>query len=173
MKTLKQMKTQMQSQSGFTFIEVLISITILSVGILGLLSSTGSVSINQRNADNFTEATMIASDRMEEIKGLATNEPSGGIYGFTYFVNDQTGGFLNGFATPNNNSRSLTDTVNGFTRITTVENYPSSIWGTESFVTPDAIHMVEAKVDVSFVGPSGSTKNVSLSTVLQGRQFIQ
>lgn len=173
MKIQKQIQTQMQSQSGFTFLEILVSITILSFGILGLLSTSHSVNLNQRNADSSTEATMIASDRMEEIKRLATNEPLGGIYGFSYFVSDQTGGFLNGWASPNDNNRNLTDTVNGFTRKTTVEVYPSSVWATEDFVSPGSIHMVEAKVEVSYVDPSGATKNVVLSTVLQRRQFIQ
>lgn len=173
MKVWKQMKTGMQSQSGFTFIEILIAITIFSVGILGLISSTGTVSLHQRNADNVTEATLLASDRMEEIKRLATNEPIGGNFGFTYFVDDQSGGFLDGWSAPNDNSRNLTDTVNGFNRTTTVEVYPPSVWGTEDFINPETIHMVEVVVGVSFVDPSGSTKNIVLSTVLQRRQFIQ
>lgn len=173
MRISNQMKTQMQSQSGFTFIEILLSIAIFSIGILGLMTTTSSVSLHQRSADEMTEATMIASDRLEEIKRLATNEPLGGTFGFSYFVNDQTGGFLNGFTTPNNFTRSLVETVGNFTRTTTVTVFPPPAWATESFLTPQTIHMVEAQVDVSWTGPTGNTKNIALNTVLQRRQFIQ
>jgi prepilin-type N-terminal cleavage/methylation domain-containing protein len=175
MKTLKQMKTQMQSQSGFTFIEILIAITVFSVGILGLITTTHTVSLNQRNADDTTEAAMIASDRMEEIKRLATNEPLGGIYGFTYVVDDQTGGFLNGFSAPNSYTRTLTDTIDIFSRTTQVMVFPpiSSVTTTENFTTPDNIHMIELHVSVSWTSPTGDSKNLDLNTILQRRQFIQ
>jgi len=172
MKIWKRLKTQVQSHSGFTLIEVLIAITILSVGILGLLSMSGSVSLHQRSADNMTEATMIASDRMEEIKRAATNEPLGGIYGFSYFVDD-TSGFLAGYSAPTDFRRTLTDTANGFTRTTTVTVYPTAAQATEDFTAPGTIHMVEAQVDVSYTNPTGATKNIVLNTVLQRRQFIQ
>ncbi len=172
MKIWKRLKTQVQSHSGFTLIEVLIAITILSVGILGLLSTSGAVSVNQRGADNMTKATMIASDRMEEIKRFATNEPLGGIYGFSYFVDD-TNGFLTGFSAPNNFRRTLTETVGNFSRTTTVTVFPPPAWATENFTIPQTIHLVEAQVDVSYTNPAGGTKNIVLSTVLQRRQFIQ
>lgn len=162
----------MQSHSGFTFLEVLVAITILSVGILGLLSSSGSVSVNQRSADNMTEATMIASDRMEEIKRFSTNEPLGGIYGFSYFVDD-TSGFLTGFSAPDDFERTLTETVGNFSRTTTVSVYPAAAQATENFTIPETIHLVEVQVDVSYTGPTGGTKNTVLSTVLQRRQFVQ
>ena len=171
-----QMKTQMQSQSGFTFIEILVAITIFSVAILGLISTTNTVSLHQRNADDATEATLIASDQMEQIKRLATNEPLGGIYGFEYFVNDQTGGFLANYnIRPNDYTRSIVETVNGFTRTTTVQVFPpiGPVTATENFITPDNIHMVEIHVDVSWISPTGGSKNMELFTVLQRRQFIQ
>ena len=164
----------MQSQSGFTFIEVMIAITIFSVGILGLMTTTHTVSHNQRNADSMTEATLIASDRMEEIKRLATNEPQGGSFGFDYFVNDQTGGFLASYSTPNDQTRTLTETLTGgYTRTTTVAVYPSTAWATEDFTAADTIHMVEVQVDVSYPSSTGATKSLQLNTVLQRRQFIQ
>ena len=180
MKLLNQMKTQMQSQAGFTFIEVMIAITIFSVGVLGLMTTTHTVSHSQRNADLITEATLIASDRMEEIKRKATNEPVGGIYGFSYFVDDQTGGFLNGWNAPSDFSRDITETntddsniLPGFTRKTTVTVYPASAQTTEDFLIPANIHMVEVLVEVSWTGTTGNSKNLLLNTVLQRRQFIQ
>lgn len=170
MKIGKRLKTQMQSHSGFTFIEVLVAITILSIGILGLLSTSGSVSLNQRGADNMTEATMIASDQMERIKSVATNEPLGGAFGFTYFVDD-TNGFLVGYSTPDNVTRTLTETVGNFSRTTTVTVYPNTAPANQNFITPLNIRMVEAQIDVSYTNPTGATKNMVLSTVLQRRQF--
>ena len=164
----------MQSQSGFTFIEVMIAMTIISVGILGLMTTTHTVSHNQRNADMMTEATLIAADRMEEIKRMATNEPVGGSFGFSYFVDDQTGGFLASYSTPADYRRTLTETLTGgYTRTTTVTVYPASAWATEDFTIPDTIHMVEVRVDVLYTTATGATKNMQLNTVLQRRQFIQ
>ncbi len=161
----------MQSHSGFTFIEVLVAITILSVGILGLLSTSGSVSLNQRGADNMTEATMIASDQMERIKSVASNEPLGGAFGFSYFVDD-TNGFLVGYSTPDTVTRTLTETVGGnFSRTTTVTVYPNTAPANQNFTTPLNIQMVETQIDVSYTNPTGATKNIVLSTVLQRRQF--
>lgn len=174
------MKAQLQSQSGFTFIEIMIAITIFSVGILGLMTTTHTVSHNQRNADVMTEATLVASDRMEAIKRVATNEPVGGLFGFAYFVNDQAGGFLNGFSAPDDFTRSITETNTddpnippGFNRITTVEVYPAAAQATEDFTVPDTIHMVEVVVNVTYPTSTGGTKNVQVNTVLQRRQFIQ
>lgn len=182
MKNCNQIKTQVQSQSGFTFIEVMIAITIFSVGVLGLMTSTHTVNHGQRNSDFVTEATLIASDRLEEVKRKATNEPVGGSYGFSYFVDDQPGGFLDltDWTAVNDNVREISENngddptiLPGFTRKTTVSVYPTSVWSDEDFVIPANIHMVEVLVEVTWTGTTGSTKNLLLNTVLQRRQFIQ
>jgi prepilin-type N-terminal cleavage/methylation domain-containing protein len=186
MKLLNQMKTQVQSQAGFTFIEVMIAISIFSIGVLGLMTSTHTVSHNQRNADFVTEATLVASDRLEEIKRKATNEPVGGSFGFDYFVDDQAGGFLDltktptAWTAPNDNQREIsegnTDDPNilpGFTRKTTVSVYPTSVWGSQDFIDPTNIRMVEVVVDVSWTGTTGQQKSLQLNSVLYRRQFIQ
>ncbi len=127
-----------------------------------------------------TEATLIASDQMEAIKRVSTNEPVGGVFGFEYFVNDQVGGYLASYSTPDNFTRILTETSAedpdlppGITRTTTVEVYPAAAQATEDFLMADNIHMVEVQVDVSWVSPTGTTKNIAVNTVLQRRQFIQ
>ncbi len=182
---------QGQSQSGFTFLEVLIAISVLSFGILGLLTTSHTVSVNQRSADQVTEATMMATDELEEIKRLATNEPLGGIYGFKYLVDTSATGYLNStdFASaPNDFTRVKTnqyhatdhpDITPGFTRITTLRVHPfddGTVTAMENFATTsaqDQIHMVEAIVNVTWNDHDGRTRNVELSTVLQRRQFIQ
>lgn len=168
----------MQSQSGFTFLEILISITIFSVAILGLMTTSHTVGMSQRSADDMTEATMIATDHMENIKRFATNEPLGGAYGFDYLID--SAGFLVSYSAPDDFTRSRVETTTedpdlppGVTRTTTLTIYPASAQATEDFTMPDTIHMVEVQVDVTWVDASGATKKIPLSTVLQRRQFIQ
>jgi prepilin-type N-terminal cleavage/methylation domain-containing protein len=180
MKNWKQLKTQMQSNSGFTFLEVLISLMVVSVGILGLASTVNTVSTNQRGADDTTEATMIASDQMENIKRLTTNEPLGGAYGFTYFVDDDTGFLQDYNIRPDIYTRTREETKiedpdlpDGVTRTTTVVIYPSTAWATEDFNNPGTIHMVEVEVKVDWISHNGIAKNIAVNTVLQRRQFIQ
>ena len=189
MKTLNQMKIQNHSQSGFTFIEVIIAIGVLSFGILGLITTTHSVSVNQRNADNVTEATMIATDELENIKRLSTNEPLGGTFGFRYLVNSQAGGYINSTDFPNapddwtrwkteDNSDDPEIPV-GFDRMTRIRVHPfndTNITDVENFSSTqntDNIHMIEATVVVTWNDHTGSQKGVTLSTVLQRRQIIQ
>ena len=182
-------KIQKHSQSGFTFIEVIIAIAVLAFGVLGLITATHSVSINQRNADNTTEAIMIATDELENIKRLATNEPLGGAFGYSYLVNTQAGGFINPTdfpSSPNNYTRAKTETnvddpeiPVGFTRTTTIRVHPANdttVTGMENFDdqnSTDRIHMIEAIVNVSWINHTGATKFTELSTVLQRRQIIQ
>jgi type IV pilus assembly protein PilV len=180
MKNWKQLKTQIQSNSGFTFLEVLVSLIVVSVGILGLASTVNTVSTNQRGADNTTEATMIAADQMENIKRLTTNEPLGGAHGFTYFIDD-TNGFLKDYnIRPDIYTRTREETKtqdpklpDGVTRTTTVVVYPSAAWATENFNAPGTIHMVEVEVKVAWISHNGIAKNTAVNTVLQRRQFIQ
>lgn len=58
-------------RSGFTLIEVLIAIVILSVGLLGMASLTGSIIlVNKLNSD-LTTATTLSQDKMESIRSDA------------------------------------------------------------------------------------------------------
>jgi prepilin-type N-terminal cleavage/methylation domain-containing protein len=182
MKNWKQLKTQMQSNSGFTFLEVLVSLIVVSVGILGLASTVNTVGTNQRHADETTEAMMIASDHMENIKRLTTNEPTGGAYGFPYFVDDDNGFLKDYNIRPDIHTRSRQETNTedpdlpvGVTRTTTVSNYipvQSPPLASEDFDTPLGIHMVDVEIIVEWTNSKGSKKNVSVSTVLQRRQLI-
>tara|TARA_B100000315_G_scaffold141720_1_gene130780 strand:+ start:2363 stop:2854 length:492 start_codon:yes stop_codon:yes gene_type:complete len=55
------------SQKGFTLLEVLIALTILSVGLLGLASITASVIRTNSFSDDFTTTTALAQDKLEEL----------------------------------------------------------------------------------------------------------
>lgn len=56
--------------SGFTLIEVMIALVILSVGILGAASMQISAITGNGMANKITEASMVASDRAERLLAL-------------------------------------------------------------------------------------------------------
>lgn len=62
------MMTQQQSTQGFTLIEVLVSVLILSIGLLGLagLQVTGLRSVN--NASLYTQGTLALNDIIERMR---------------------------------------------------------------------------------------------------------
>ena len=74
------------NQGGFTLIEVLISMVILTIGIFGLIQTASSVIFFQKHSANVTEATLKTANKIEEVKRLSANEPTGGIFGFTYLT---------------------------------------------------------------------------------------
>lgn len=55
------------SQKGFTLLEVLVALVILSVGLLGMASLTASVVRTNSFSDDFTTATALAQDKLEEL----------------------------------------------------------------------------------------------------------
>ncbi len=58
-------------QNGFTLIEVLIAIVILSVGLLGMASLTGSIILSNKLSNDLTTATTLSQDKMEDIRADA------------------------------------------------------------------------------------------------------
>ena len=59
-----------RGSEGFTLIEVLIAITIFSVGLLALAKLQMSASLGNLRAGRVTSATMAASSRMESLMSL-------------------------------------------------------------------------------------------------------
>lgn len=53
---------------GFTLLEVLVSIVILSVGLLGMASLTVGIIKGNKLSNDLTTATTLAQDKMEEIR---------------------------------------------------------------------------------------------------------
>lgn len=62
---------KLSSLAGFTMLEVLISMSILSVGLLGLASITGSVIRTNSFSDNFTTASALSQDQLETMANTA------------------------------------------------------------------------------------------------------
>lgn len=63
---------KLRVENGFTLIEVMVSIVILAIGLLGLapmmaISITGNAFANEA-----TEATVLAQDKIEELKNMTT-----------------------------------------------------------------------------------------------------
>jgi len=56
--------------NGFTLIEVLIAILILSVGLLGMAALTAGIINGNRFSNDMSTATTLAQERMEEIRRL-------------------------------------------------------------------------------------------------------
>ncbi len=55
-------------ENGFTLIEVLIAILILSVGLLGMASLTVAIINGNKFSNDLTTATTLAQDKMEDIR---------------------------------------------------------------------------------------------------------
>lgn len=53
---------------GFTLIELMIAIVILSVGLLGMATLTGSIVRNNKLSNDLSTATTLAQDKMEDIR---------------------------------------------------------------------------------------------------------
>ena len=53
---------------GFTLIELMIAIVILSVGLLGMATLTGSIVRNNKFSNDLSTATTLAQDKMEDIR---------------------------------------------------------------------------------------------------------
>jgi len=66
-----------KSNNGFTLIEVLIAITVFSVGLLGITSLTIGIIKGNKFSNNLATATTLAQDRMEEIVGAGYTSASG------------------------------------------------------------------------------------------------
>ena len=75
-----------RNHDGFTLIEVLVSVVILSIGILGIARTVDSVIFYQNNSGSVTRATLLTTSKIEEIKHLSATGPTGGASGLDYLT---------------------------------------------------------------------------------------
>ena len=58
------------NDNGFTLLEVLVAIIILTAGLLGMAALTGGIIHGNKFSNDLTTATTLAQDKMEDIKRL-------------------------------------------------------------------------------------------------------
>jgi len=58
----------MKPERGFTIVEVLVAVMILSVGLMGLVTTAGLVTRMIGQGHRFTEASALANERIEVLK---------------------------------------------------------------------------------------------------------
>lgn len=94
-------------QRGFTLLEFLVAVIILSIGLLGMGTLTGSMISFNRIAFNSTKAVTLAQDKMEELKGTSYASLAGGNDSESIFTRTWTAAA----DTPDNDMTTLTVTV--------------------------------------------------------------
>ena len=67
-----------QNRSGFTIIEVIIAITMLSVGLLGALGATAATIRVLGESDRMVTAAFQATQQLEQLEALGCDAASGG-----------------------------------------------------------------------------------------------
>ena len=165
------------NQTGFTLIESLISIVILSVGMLGLIKAVDSVMHFQNRSSEITRATLLVTNQIEEIKRLSINEP-GSKYGFDYLVREyanETGMTVIDATTFSINK--VFDQENGeptITTILTLRTYPQKPPEAKiAFDTPELINLLEVIVRAEWNDSKGRPKFVELGSLINRRQFLK
>jgi len=68
---------RVQNAKGFTLIEILIAVTLLSIGLLGMAGLTVGIIRGNALSSEVTAATALTQDRMEDIKRLGYNNAAG------------------------------------------------------------------------------------------------
>ncbi len=179
-------------QAGFTLIEILVSIAIVAFGILGLIKVVDSIIYYQNESREISQATLLATNKIEEVKRISTNEPSGGKYGFNYLVtdyltdnemireSDRTYKLPEVCDRPTVDKRSpncerlaLDKGKEGpkMTRTLTLRIYPPD--STRSFADPEQINLLEAVATTEWTDKKGKKKSVELSSLIHKRHFIE
>ena len=71
------MSTVHCNNSGFTLIETVIALLVLTIGLLGMASLAISVMQGNKSSNQISTATALAQDKMEELRGLGYKDLPG------------------------------------------------------------------------------------------------
>jgi len=74
-KILSTARLKKRNDNGFTLVEILIAIVILSIGLLGMASLTVGIINGNKFSNNVTTATTLGQDKMEDIRRLGYSGP--------------------------------------------------------------------------------------------------
>jgi len=86
-----------RDNAGFTIIEILVAIIVLTIGLLGLVSTAGLVTRMIGQGQRYTVASTLASERFEILRAegcpaAGTGSETRGTYGITWTVTAVAGG---------------------------------------------------------------------------------
>ena len=104
---------RVRTARGFTLIEILIALTLLAIGLLGMAGLTVGIMRGNSLSKEVTTATALAQDKMEDIKRLGYNgataqsEGYNSIAGYTHYRRDT----VIDVDTPNIGMKTVTVTV--------------------------------------------------------------
>lgn len=68
----------MRSQGGFTVVEVLIAVLVLTVGLLGMVTTAALTTRMIAQGQRFSEASAIANERFEILRAIPCAQMTGG-----------------------------------------------------------------------------------------------
>lgn len=89
---------ELNGRSGFTLVEIIVAIVILTVGILGIVGATAKMTALQSRGERLATAAFYAQSRMEQLRAAGCtlaasgNETLVGVYIMTWTVAAQVGG---------------------------------------------------------------------------------
>lgn len=83
------MRRLRNNNSGFTLMEVLVAMLILSVGLLGMAALITGIISSNKLSNRISTATVLAQDKMEEIRGVgyAGADAEAGTEGYNIIPN--------------------------------------------------------------------------------------
>jgi type IV pilus assembly protein PilV len=145
---MTKMRSIKSDNRGFTLLEVIIAVSVLTIGILAMgVLQTSSVRLNS-NAKGITEASAWATDTMEDIMALA----------FT----DAAIATARSYSTADNNKILYSNhpaIAQGYTIVYTVLNNGPAVGGTATYKT------ITVTVTWRNLGTSGAQRSVSLNFI--------
>ncbi len=69
---------ELNGRSGFTIVEVIVAIVILTVGILGIVGATAKMTAMQSKGERLATAAFYAQSRMEQLRAAGCATAAGG-----------------------------------------------------------------------------------------------
>jgi type IV pilus modification protein PilV len=87
----------MKDERGFTIVEILVAVMILTVGLLGMVTTAGLVTRMIGQGQRFTQASALANERFEILRAqrcpaTATGSETRGAFTISWRVVDAAGG---------------------------------------------------------------------------------
>ena len=154
------MKTRYK-QSGFTFIEVMIAMLVLSVALLGIASISSKVIQGNSFSEHFTTGTVLAQDKLEELTNLDFTDSS---LDDTNAGNNSTTGLLGTSVTDYQETQV---DANGNAGVTGgVYTRTWNIWDRTDLTNPAS--RKDIAVIVTWQDATGSTRTVTVSSIKSG-----